>query len=82
MSVSVPGVFIGSKIFCRIECFECVTVNSSSVLNVFVSVSQWFPVLFCYQYTMQDLLERIQASEEELKAHLEAIHACQIDGKQ
>lgn len=35
---------------------------------------------FCYQYTMQDLLERIQASEEEIKTHLENIHACQIDG--
>lgn len=30
---------------------------------------------------MQDLLERIQASEEEIKTHLEIIHACQIDGK-
>lgn len=56
-----------------LPCFECLLL---------VSVSQWFPVLFCYQYTMQDLLERIQASEEELKAHLETIHACQIDGKQ
>lgn len=41
-----------------------------------------FPVFFSYQYTMQDLLERIQASEEEIKTHLETIHACQIDGKQ
>ncbi|XP_058502959.1 sister chromatid cohesion protein DCC1 [Solea solea] len=32
------------------------------------------------RYTMQDLLERIQASEEEIKAHFETIHACQIDG--
>ncbi|KAG7474518.1 hypothetical protein JOB18_010638 [Solea senegalensis] len=32
------------------------------------------------RYTMQDLLERIQASEEEIQAHLETIHACQIDG--
>ncbi|XP_037532989.1 sister chromatid cohesion protein DCC1 [Nematolebias whitei] len=32
------------------------------------------------RYTMQDLLERIQASEEEIKDHLETIHACQIDG--
>uniref|UniRef100_A0A3P9NX61 Sister chromatid cohesion protein DCC1 n=1 Tax=Poecilia reticulata TaxID=8081 RepID=A0A3P9NX61_POERE len=32
------------------------------------------------RYTMEDLLERIQASEEELKTHLETIHACQIDG--
>lgn len=32
------------------------------------------------QYTMEDLLERIQASEEEIKAHLETIHVCQIDG--
>ncbi|XP_029958694.1 sister chromatid cohesion protein DCC1 [Salarias fasciatus] len=32
------------------------------------------------RYTMQDLLERIQASEEEIKTHLETIHACQIDG--
>uniref|UniRef100_A0A3Q4B2I0 Sister chromatid cohesion protein DCC1 n=1 Tax=Mola mola TaxID=94237 RepID=A0A3Q4B2I0_MOLML len=32
------------------------------------------------RYTMQDLLERIQASEEEIKAHLPTIHACQIDG--
>lgn len=30
---------------------------------------------------MQDLLERIQASEVEIKDHLETIHACQIDGK-
>lgn len=30
---------------------------------------------------MQDLLDSIQASEKELKTHLEAIHACQIDGK-
>ncbi|XP_074538755.1 sister chromatid cohesion protein DCC1 [Halichoeres trimaculatus] len=32
------------------------------------------------RYTTQDLLERIQASEEEIKTHLEAINACQIDG--
>ncbi|XP_029359232.1 sister chromatid cohesion protein DCC1 isoform X2 [Echeneis naucrates] len=32
------------------------------------------------KYKMQDLLERIQASEEEIKTHLETIHACQIDG--
>ncbi|XP_027867550.1 sister chromatid cohesion protein DCC1 [Xiphophorus couchianus] len=32
------------------------------------------------RYTMEDLLERIQASEEELKTHLETIHACRIDG--
>ncbi|KAM6935724.1 sister chromatid cohesion protein DCC1 [Lycodopsis pacificus] len=32
------------------------------------------------RYTMQDLLDRIQSSEEELKIHLETIHACQIDG--
>ncbi|XP_051262513.1 sister chromatid cohesion protein DCC1 isoform X3 [Dicentrarchus labrax] len=32
------------------------------------------------RYTMEDLLERIQASEEEIKTHLETIHACQIDG--
>ncbi|XP_061574273.1 sister chromatid cohesion protein DCC1 [Cololabis saira] len=32
------------------------------------------------RYTMQDLLERIQASEEEIKTHLETLHACQIDG--
>ncbi|XP_041843772.1 sister chromatid cohesion protein DCC1 [Melanotaenia boesemani] len=32
------------------------------------------------KYTMEDLLERIQASEEEIKTHLETIHACQIDG--
>ncbi|XP_007571167.1 sister chromatid cohesion protein DCC1 [Poecilia formosa] len=32
------------------------------------------------RYTMEDLLERIQASEEELKTHLETIHACPIDG--
>ncbi|XP_068616496.1 sister chromatid cohesion protein DCC1 [Brachionichthys hirsutus] len=32
------------------------------------------------RYTMQDLLERVQASEEEIKTYLEAIHACQIDG--
>lgn len=32
------------------------------------------------KYTMMDLLERIQASEEEIKAHLKTLHACQIDG--
>lgn len=32
------------------------------------------------KYTMMDLLERIQASEEEIKAHLKIIHACEIDG--
>ncbi|MEQ2204282.1 Sister chromatid cohesion protein DCC1 [Xenoophorus captivus] len=32
------------------------------------------------RYTMEDLLERIQASEEELKTHMETIHACQIEG--
>ncbi|XP_034466056.1 sister chromatid cohesion protein DCC1 [Hippoglossus hippoglossus] len=32
------------------------------------------------RYTMPDLLERIQASEEEIKTHLETVHACQIDG--
>ncbi|CAJ1062079.1 sister chromatid cohesion protein DCC1 [Xyrichtys novacula] len=32
------------------------------------------------RYTMQDLLERIQASEEEIKTHLETINACQLDG--
>ncbi|XP_012707485.2 sister chromatid cohesion protein DCC1 [Fundulus heteroclitus] len=32
------------------------------------------------RYTMADLLERIQASEEELKTHLETTHACQIEG--
>ncbi|KAM9723949.1 sister chromatid cohesion protein DCC1 [Menidia menidia] len=31
------------------------------------------------RYTWEDLLERIQASEEELKTNLEMIHACQID---
>lgn len=29
---------------------------------------------------MLDLLERIQASEQEINTHLETIHACQIDG--
>ncbi|XP_077577210.1 sister chromatid cohesion protein DCC1 [Stigmatopora nigra] len=32
-------------------------------------------------YTMADLLEKIQASEEELKNHLKTIHACQINGR-
>uniref|UniRef100_H3CW84 Sister chromatid cohesion protein DCC1 n=1 Tax=Tetraodon nigroviridis TaxID=99883 RepID=H3CW84_TETNG len=32
------------------------------------------------RYTKEDLLERIQASEDEINAQLEAIHACQIDG--
>lgn len=37
-------------------------------------------MLLCSQYTMEDLLERIQASEEEIKTYLETIHASQIDG--
>uniref|UniRef100_A0A4W5KC54 Sister chromatid cohesion protein DCC1 n=1 Tax=Hucho hucho TaxID=62062 RepID=A0A4W5KC54_9TELE len=32
------------------------------------------------KYTMGDLLERIQASEEELEAQLQTIHACQVNG--
>ncbi|KAG9328989.1 hypothetical protein JZ751_013485 [Albula glossodonta] len=32
------------------------------------------------KYTMEDLLERIQASEEEILAQLDRIHACKIDG--
>ena len=30
---------------------------------------------------MGDLLERIQASEEELEAQLQTIHACEVNGK-
>ncbi|KAM3873694.1 sister chromatid cohesion protein DCC1 [Diretmus argenteus] len=33
-----------------------------------------------HRYTMRDLLDRIQASEEEIQTHLQTIHACQIDG--
>uniref|UniRef100_A0A8C1RZY1 Sister chromatid cohesion protein DCC1 n=1 Tax=Cyprinus carpio TaxID=7962 RepID=A0A8C1RZY1_CYPCA len=32
------------------------------------------------EYTMDDLLERIQASREEIEAHLQNVHACEIDG--
>uniref|UniRef100_A0A4W4FRA2 Sister chromatid cohesion protein DCC1 n=1 Tax=Electrophorus electricus TaxID=8005 RepID=A0A4W4FRA2_ELEEL len=32
------------------------------------------------KYTMEDLLGRIQASREEIEAHLHKIHACEIDG--
>ncbi|XP_040020294.2 sister chromatid cohesion protein DCC1 [Gasterosteus aculeatus] len=32
------------------------------------------------RYSMQDLLDRIQSSQDELKTHLKTIHACQIDG--
>ncbi|KAL4616968.1 sister chromatid cohesion protein DCC1 [Arapaima gigas] len=31
-------------------------------------------------YTMEDLLDRVQASEKEIVAHLQNIHACEIDG--
>ncbi|KAI2655416.1 Sister chromatid cohesion protein DCC1 [Labeo rohita] len=31
------------------------------------------------KYTMDDLLERIQASREEIEAHLQTVHACEID---
>lgn len=30
---------------------------------------------------MEDLLERIQGSQEEIEAYLQGIHACKIDGK-
>eukprot|EP00063_Salmo_salar_P028414 XP_014003249.1 PREDICTED: sister chromatid cohesion protein DCC1-like [Salmo salar] len=33
-----------------------------------------------WQYTMGDLLERIQASVEELEAQLQTIHACEVNG--
>uniref|UniRef100_A0A673HJ85 Sister chromatid cohesion protein DCC1 n=1 Tax=Sinocyclocheilus rhinocerous TaxID=307959 RepID=A0A673HJ85_9TELE len=32
------------------------------------------------KYTMDDLLERIQASREEIEAHLQNVHACEIEG--
>uniref|UniRef100_A0AAR2LVW7 Sister chromatid cohesion protein DCC1 n=1 Tax=Pygocentrus nattereri TaxID=42514 RepID=A0AAR2LVW7_PYGNA len=32
------------------------------------------------KFTMEDFLERIQASREEIEAHLQKIHACEIDG--
>uniref|UniRef100_A0A671PP35 Sister chromatid cohesion protein DCC1 n=1 Tax=Sinocyclocheilus anshuiensis TaxID=1608454 RepID=A0A671PP35_9TELE len=31
------------------------------------------------KYSMDDLLERIQASREEIEAHLQNVHACEID---
>lgn len=30
---------------------------------------------------MDDLLERIQASREEIEAHLQIVHACEIEGE-
>ncbi|XP_071757714.1 sister chromatid cohesion protein DCC1 [Centroberyx gerrardi] len=33
-----------------------------------------------HRYTMLDLLEKIQASEEEIQTNLQTIHACYIDG--
>lgn len=30
---------------------------------------------------MEELLERIQGSREEIEAYLQGIHACKIDGK-
>ncbi|KAG1973922.1 sister chromatid cohesion protein DCC1 [Pimephales promelas] len=32
------------------------------------------------RYTIDDLLERIQASREEIETHLQNVHACEIDG--
>ncbi|XP_074057571.1 sister chromatid cohesion protein DCC1 [Macrotis lagotis] len=32
------------------------------------------------RYTMADLLDQIQASEEEILAHLQVLHACKIEG--
>ncbi|XP_060776509.1 sister chromatid cohesion protein DCC1 [Neoarius graeffei] len=32
------------------------------------------------KYTMKDLLERIQGSQEEIEAYLQGIHACEING--
>ncbi|XP_027004726.2 sister chromatid cohesion protein DCC1 [Tachysurus fulvidraco] len=32
------------------------------------------------KYTMEELLERIQGSREEIEAYLQGIHACKIDG--
>uniref|UniRef100_A0A671PP38 Sister chromatid cohesion protein DCC1 n=1 Tax=Sinocyclocheilus anshuiensis TaxID=1608454 RepID=A0A671PP38_9TELE len=33
------------------------------------------------KYSMDDLLERIQASREEIEAHLQNVHACEIDSE-
>lgn len=49
--------------------------------DIFFNLNLIKEFFICFQYTMQDLLDRIQASEEELMSHLETIHACQIDGK-
>lgn len=39
----------------------------------------FFPV-FLFQYTTEDLLDQIQASEEEIMAQLQVLNACEIGG--
>lgn len=39
---------------------------------------KWF--IFLFQYTTEDLLDQIQASEEELMAQLQVLNACEIGG--
>lgn len=36
--------------------------------------------LFLFQYTTEDLLDLIQASEEEIMAQLQALNTCEIGG--
>lgn len=33
-----------------------------------------------FQYTTEDLLDQIQASEEEIMAQLQVLNACEIEG--
>ena len=41
---------------------------------------RFFVCLFLFQYTTEDLLDQIQASEEEIMTQLQVLNACEIGG--
>lgn len=51
-------------------------IYSSKALKCFLFVF-FFP---WFQYTTEDLLDQIQASEEEIMAQLQVLNACVIEG--
>lgn len=54
--------------------------NSIVLKNIIQRLKMLFACFFLFQYTTEDLLDQIQASEEELMTQLQVLNACEIEG--
>lgn len=54
--------------------------NSVSLKKILCPKMRFFVCLFLFQYTTEDLLDQIQASEEEIMTQLQVLNACEIGG--